>query len=303
VAGYIDAIRSTLAEMLGENDVATPYLPHGLPAAVEPLVSDAVYQLIEYQGPGYAQLYLDRLRRFVGRRGVDDDLLGEIARLMAIRMCYDDPIRIAQLTLAEAGVPKKGRAARRVDRKCRFRLAELISCLPEMIADPALDTLEYFGWLHTPIKIRFNATSWLGIRRLKIESWMRRWRLLSVRYPKERTWVERWLHMIDRSLTRHPQSVVEIVQTATMVNGYGDHYRHGLADWHLIIDQLAKPVFDGVLLLPDLAGAIRLARAAALPDPRQVALKRVIAEIKAAVSSPDATGAAASRAPDENVGR
>ena len=58
-------------------------------------------------------------------------------------------------------------------------------------------------------------------------------------------------------------------------------YRQGLADWHAIIDGLAKPTFDGTLRLPDLAGAIAEARAAALPDPRQAALKRTIAEIRA----------------------
>ena len=56
-----------------------------------------------------------------------------------------------------------------------------------------------------------------------------------------------------------------------------------LADWHAIIDGLAKPTFDGVLALPDLAGAMAEARAAALPDPRQAALKRKIAEIRARV--------------------
>ena len=34
-------------------------------------------------------------------RGVDDAMFGEIARLMAMRMSYEDPIRIAQLKLAE----------------------------------------------------------------------------------------------------------------------------------------------------------------------------------------------------------
>ena len=72
-----------------------------------------------------------------------------------------------------------------------------------------------------------------------------------------------------------------MVQTATMVEGYGARYRHGLADWHAIIDGLAKPTFDGVLPLADLAGAMAEARAAAMPDPRQVALKRTIAEIRA----------------------
>jgi hypothetical protein len=66
-----------------------------------------------------------------------------------------------------------------------------------------------------------------------------------------------------------------------MVQGYGDAYRQGLADWHAIIDGLAKPTFDGALALPDLAGAIAEARAAVRPDPRQAALKRAIAEIRA----------------------
>jgi hypothetical protein len=284
VAGYIDAMRSTLAELLGEEATETPYLPEGLSEPVREVASEAVFRLVEYQGPGYAALYLDRLRRFVGRRDVDDALLIEIARLMADRMCYDDPIRIAQSTLAEAGVKNKGPAALRIDRKLRFRIGEIVSALPEMVADPVLDVLDYLGWLHKPIKIRFNATSFLGIRRLKIEASLRRFRLLSVRYPKERAWVERWLHMIDRSLTKAPRAAAEIVQTATMVNGYGDHYQHGLADWNLVIDQLAKPVFDGALALPDLPAAIRQAREAARPDPRQTALKRAIAEIRAQAS-------------------
>ena len=66
-----------------------------------------------------------------------------------------------------------------------------------------------------------------------------------------------------------------------MIQGHGDVYRHGLADWHAIIDGLVKPAFDGALFLPDLAGAVAEARAAAMPDPRQAALKRKIAEIRA----------------------
>ena len=66
-----------------------------------PVASDAIHLLIDYQGTSYAQLYVDRLRRFVGKHGVDDAMLTEIARLMAVRMSYEDPIRIAQLKLAE----------------------------------------------------------------------------------------------------------------------------------------------------------------------------------------------------------
>ena len=126
--------------------------------------------------------------------------------------------------------------------------------MPAIVAEPVLDTLEWLGWLRLPVSIRFSAANRWGIRRLKIEAGLRRWRLFSVRYPKERAWVERWLHMIDRSLTKQPGAVPAIVQTAEMISGYGDPYRQGMADWSAIIDGLAKPTFDGVLALADLGG-------------------------------------------------
>ena len=89
-----------------------------------------------------------------------------------------------------------------------------------------------------------------------------------------------------------PTAASAIVDTATMVQGYGDAYRYGLADWHALIDQLAKPTFDGALSLPDLASAIAEARASALPDPRQAALKRKIAEIRARCAAGDTDAAA-----------
>ena len=101
MAGVVSSLRYLLADVIGDDDAATPLLPEGLPDAVVPVVSDGIHRLIDYQGPSYAQLYVDRSRRFVGRSGVDDAMFGEIARLMAIRMSYDDPIRIAQLKLGE----------------------------------------------------------------------------------------------------------------------------------------------------------------------------------------------------------
>jgi hypothetical protein len=154
----------------------------------------------------------------------------------------------------------------------KFRIDELIGALPAVVAEPVLDVLEWADWTHAPVSIRFSAANRWGIRRLKIEAALKRWRLFSVRYAKERVWVERWLHMIDRSLTKQPQAASAIVRSV---------YRHGLADWHAIIDGLVKPTFDGVLPLSDIAGAIAEARATLMPDPRQVALKRKIAEIRA----------------------
>lgn len=279
MTGVLSSLRYLFADIIGDDEEARPLLPDGLSGDAASIVSAAIDRLIDYQGPSYAGLYMDRLGRFIGRRDVDDVMLCEIARLTALRMTYDDPIRIAQLKLAEAGDgdPRPGSS----DEVARFRFDELVGALPAKVAEPVLDVLEWMRWTHRPVRVRFSVRSRRGIRRLKIEAALRRWRLFSVRYAVERAWVERWLHMIDRSLTKQPAAALEIVRTATMIKGYGDPYRQGVADWHAIIDGLAKPVFDGALILPDLAGAVAEARAAAVPDPRQAALKRKIAEIRA----------------------
>jgi hypothetical protein len=276
VASVLSSIRYLLADIIGEDDDTPPPLPENFPDGAKAAVGEGIRLLVDYQGTSYAQLYVDRLKRFVGRAGIDAAMFSEIARLMAMRMSYQDPIRIAQLKLLE----NEGQGEPTGDRR-KFRIDELVGALPAVVAEPVLDVLEWVDWTHAPVSIRFSAASRWGIRRLKIEAALKRWRLFSVRYPKERVWVERWLHMIDRSLTKQPQAAFAIIQTATMIEGYGSVYRHGLADWHAIIDGLVKPTFDGVLPLSDIAGAIAEARATVMPDPRQVALKRKIAEIRA----------------------
>jgi hypothetical protein len=290
VASFLSSLRYLLADVIGDDDGAPPVLPAGLPDDAKALAGDAVHRLTDYQGPTYAQLYVDRLNRFVGRHDVDAGVLCEIARLMADRMSYEDAIRIAQEKLAELASGAIAAHAPSTDVK-KFRLDELIGALPETVADPVFYALDTVGWRHKRVAIPFSTASAFGIRRLKLEAGLRRWRLFSTRYEEERVWVERWLHMIARSLAKQPSSTPAVVATATMIQGYGDAYRQGLADWHAIIDGLAKPTFDGVVPLPDLAAAIAEARAAAMPDPRQVALKRAIAQIRARVLT-DGAGAA-----------
>lgn len=245
-----DSFRFLLSDLTGVDDCATPTVPGGVPEALRPEVAEAIAALIAYQGPSYAELYVHRLRRFARRRDVDAVLLGLIAREMARRMCYDDPIRIAQHHLATA---HHGDA---VAARHRFRLDELFGALPGKVGRPLLMGCERAGWTHLPVSMRFNACSGAGRLRLRLEAGLRRWRLFSARYASERAWVERWLHMIDRGLTKQPAAALAIAGTAAMIQGSGDGYRRGLADWHALIDGIVKPALDGVLPVADLAGAI-----------------------------------------------
>src|SRR3954447_21296143 len=179
MASVLSSLRYLLADFIGEDDGVPPFLPEGLPDAVVPIVSEGIHLLMEYQGSSYAQLYVDRVRRFVGQRELDERMLGEIARLMALRMSYQDPIRIAQLKLMEFEAAVHGQRNATDDLLGIFRVDELIGALPAAIAEPVLDVLERLGWTHAPVSIRFSSKSGWGVRRLKIESSLRRWRLFS----------------------------------------------------------------------------------------------------------------------------
>jgi hypothetical protein len=286
--GIVSSLKYLFADFLDEEDTSPPFLPDGLPDGATPLVSDAIHLLMDYQGATYAKLYVERLDRFIGR-GLPAETFCEMARLMARRMAYEDAIRIAQLKLAE--YRDSGGEIVSTDIK-QFRFDELVDALPEVAADPVLTVLDRIGWSRRRVSIPFSTAGKWSIRRLKVEAWLRRWRMFSIRYGQERNWVERWLHMIARSTVKQPAATNAIVATATMVQGHGDAYRQGLADWHAIIDGLVKPTFDGALSLSDLAGAITEARAAAVPDPRQASLKRAIAQIRAQATGPDTHAAA-----------
>ncbi len=285
--GIVSSLKYLFADFLDEEDTTSPYLPDGLPEGAARIVSDGIHLLMDYQGATYAKLYVERLQRFIDK-GLAAETYCEMARLMAERMAYLDAIRIAQLKLAEYR-DSDGKIVS-TDVK-QFRLDELVDALPEVAADPILTVLDKIGWARQRVSIPFSTASRWGIRRLKVEAWLRRWRMFSIRYGQERQWVERWLHMIARAMLKQPAAVEAVVATASMVQGYGDAYRQGLADWHAIIDGLAKPTFDGLLPLTDLASAIAEARAATMPDPRQASLKRAIAQIRARATSPDAHAA------------
>lgn len=255
-----------------------------LPPDVVPIVSEAVQSLIDYQDPDYALAYLDRIGRYIGPVGVTVPNLDELAQLLSDRMRFEDPIRVAQLKLSDAGGVNAEPNPSSADWVERFHWDEVILMLPSGIATRALgifQRLRLARLTRRSVRLRFSSSGRFALRKLKWMAALRITRPFSERFKRERVWVERWLHMVDRSLVKQPDATIAIVRTADLIEGHGDAYENGLAEWNVIIDRLVKPACDGDLPLPRLGDAIQEAREAAVGEQGHSRLLSAVEQLRA----------------------
>ena len=292
MAEKIRPLRALTNYLLGEDDQHSPPVPPGLPPDLAVVLGRHVDMLVEFQNADHAAMYLDRLGRFHERYGVTPALFREIADLLAIRMSFNDPIRVAQIVLGRA--PLADPVAGRIDPPnglYRPEIREVVEMLPRGQAETIANGLETVKMLRGRLRVHVDRGKgpWL----LRIFVRFRRLRPSSLRFVRENSSIERWLHMIDRALTKQPDAAVEVVRSIGIVSGFGATYRLALANWNLAINKLAKPVFDGELQVPNLTEALARVRSAAAEDASGEALRRVIADVLAGARPVDAARATA----------
>jgi hypothetical protein len=291
VSGKFKPFRALANWLLGEDERHIPPLPHDVPDDLAHVLDRHVRMLVEFQNTEYAALYLDRLGRFHERHGIGPALFREIADLLAARMSFNDPIRVAQIVLGRA--PLADPAMSTIDppnNLYRPEIQEFVAMFPRDQAETIADGLTALKMLRGRMRIHLDRAT--GRARLRFFLLFRRIRPMSLRHARERSSTERWLHMIDRALTRNPSATAEVVRSIRLVSGYGATYRLALTNWNLIINSLAKPVFDGELALPRLSDALARACAAATADATGEELRRTIAEIRSSGDSAVTSGAA-----------
>jgi indolepyruvate ferredoxin oxidoreductase beta subunit len=267
--------------------VANAVAPAGLPPDVAAIAAEGVRRLTEYQDESFAQLYVERLDRFVGKPGADAPFLIDLARLLAVRMSVEDTIRVAQLKLAEARIRRvkaEGRPGVRdivhITEFLKPGPEELFGILPAGFARRILAFVERRGWSNASLPMKIRTTGIVGPVLLKLLASLRRFRPRSLKYADEQAWIERWLGLAARALKQDPAAAREVVLTASLVKGYGDTYKRGQHNWALIAARVIEPMLAGSLPARHFADSVTQARLAALADPDGTRLSDVVASIE-----------------------
>jgi indolepyruvate ferredoxin oxidoreductase beta subunit len=245
-----------------------------LPREAAEIAIEGVRRLTDYQDQRYASLYLDRMERFAKNKSANAELLRELARLLAVRMSFEDTIRVAQLKIREGRIERlrreagvEGEALIRVSEFMKPGPEEIFSMLPPKLARRLLAWIERKGWSERSVKMRVSTTSFFGFLRLRLLAGLRWWRLHTLRYEEEKLWIERWLDLTERTLSQNLEAAKAVVASAALVKGYGETMKRGLKNWNLLADFVIEPFLEGKLPQDHFADAVTQGRIAALKDP------------------------------------
>ena len=259
------------------------------PAETHALLAEGVARCSDFQDPRYASQYLDRLERITGLEREQGGgatgyrLANETGRFLALWMCYEDVIRVADLKTrasrfarvrAEVGA-KPGEPVHIIE-FLKPGLDEVAALLPRRLSKALRALAAKRGLTHKlNVGMHVKTTSVSGFLMLRLLAWARPLRRLTARWHEEQELIERWLGTIAATGKRSLDLALEIALCARLIKGYGDTHQRGKASFLRILDTLV----DGDAVTDDAArgAAIRKAREAALADPEGRGLEQSLA--------------------------
>jgi indolepyruvate ferredoxin oxidoreductase alpha subunit len=260
-----------------------------LPEAARAFMTEGVRRLAAYQDIDYAKLYLDRLAAV---RDADEKalaagrLLAAAARQLAVRMSYEDVIRVAQAKIDPARFNRishdmglKPDQTFTVTEFLKPGIEEFCSVLPVWLARPILGLAERHPKLmRSHWGMAINTASVSGYLRFQLLARLRPLRRKTFRYREEQRAIAAWLGLIERAAPLSGELALEIVECARLVKGYGDTHKRGSGNYRLIESALMLPALAGEMPVRQAVDGIASARAAALLDPEGEALAKCLAD-------------------------
>lgn len=254
------------------------------PQAVHDMLALGHARMLEYQGPAYADLYLERLQQVLAaERSADPAALHqfattrEMARWLALWMAFDDIVRVADLK-------SRGTRWQRVMREVKAGDGDLLKVydhfkpgVPEFAAllPPALAT-RLVAWDRKraargkqpwalPLKIGTHSViGMLALRTLAGLKWLR---IRGSRYANEQAMIGKWLDSVVQGTQRGWELGHQIALCGRLIKGYGATNERGKENLLHVLDHLAHGASAEAS-----ARAIEAARTAALADDAGTAL-------------------------------
>jgi indolepyruvate ferredoxin oxidoreductase beta subunit len=279
------------------NDLATleREIRQTMPQSAQDIVIEGVRRLARFQDENYARLLLDRLapvRDIEAQMHGDGKLLRETARHLAVRMSFEDLIRVAQAKIDPARMQRIEQELGAgngepysVTEFLKPGIEEMCQVLPHALARRIIAYSEKRGWLESlHVGMYVKTTSVTGYLRFWLLAKLRPLRRFMHRYVEEQVQIESWLAMILQAARLSPALALEVAECARLIKGYGSTHKRGTENFQTIETRLIHPALQGQIPVQDAIDGIASARTAALLDPEGNSLAKCLDEFDARLS-------------------
>ncbi len=278
VAGFDAAVEGSASlPFEGKRPRASPEvkLRPIFPAETQAMLREGASRCIDFQDQRYAILYFDRLEPIANLDHAIDGykLTVETARFLALWMCYEDVIRVADLKTRRSRFERIREEVQagpgepvHVTEFLKPGLEEFAAVMPRLIAGP-LKWLARITGLAGKLNVGMHVktTSVSGFLLLRSLASLRPLRPLTSRWKEEQALIGRWLTAVTAAAKHHSGLALEIALCARLIKGYGETHARGKSNFLRILETLVE---GEVINDPEArAKAIRSARESALADP------------------------------------
>jgi indolepyruvate ferredoxin oxidoreductase beta subunit len=249
------------------------------PVETHRILEEGVARCADFQDAAYATLYLDRLDpvakldRDGGGGATGYKLTNESGRFLALWMCYEDVIRVADLKSrrsrferVRSEVQAKPDEPVHIVEYLKPGVEEVAAVLPRGLSGRLTRWAARRGLTHKlNVGMYVKTTSVFGFLTLRTLASLRGLRRITGRYHEEQALIDRWLEAIRAAAARDLGLALEIALCGRLIKGYGETHRRGKDNFLRILDTIvARGSFGSDA---ERAAAIRKAREAALADP------------------------------------
>ncbi len=262
------------------------------PKRTHAILLEAAGRVLDYQDRRYAGLYLDRLIDFLSvdkaRDESDYQLTREVGRHWALRMTYEDIIRVAQLKTRGSRFERVRREVQaekgqlvRVTEFLKPGVEEYASVLPPFLARRIISWAGKKKGRAAKLQIGLHVRTdtVFGFANLRFVAGLRRFRRRGYRFQQEQRLIEDWLTLVREAAGADYGLALETTECARLLKGYGDTHARGASNFARISEAVIRPAIAGNV--PDASTAVRRARESALADPEGTGLAKVLSEFGA----------------------
>jgi len=219
------------------------------PAALQGNAALGVVRCHDYQNTIHAQRYLQQVGTLYQASPSASATVAEAARVLALWMCFEDVIRVADLRSRRSRFDKMrqeiGAQSSELVRVVEYfkpGIEEIAASLPLALGRPLLSLAQRRGWLgRASVGMHIRSTSLWGFLLLRGLASLRPLRPHSMRYQQEQADINRWVAAMTSCLAHAPAFAQVLAELPSVLKGYSDTQARGRASFEHLWQQFVAP--------------------------------------------------------------